>query len=168
VVIALLLSVPLRRPDWEVLPESFKEVFSLSLVLSATMMRVETLPAASWAYLVGTGVRLRRIRQYPAHGPRAEAGRVRLGYLAYAVASAGRYLVGSSGGVALSNMFGIEVGGALLYHGWHVSLAYVLRLLCLADRHGLHPNPPHKAGVVRTIRQPAIAPGRLIRNAGMS
>src|SRR6267378_1534964 len=56
VVIALLLSVPLRRPDWEVLPESFKgSIFLLSLVLSATMMPVEKLPAASWHTALGLG-----------------------------------------------------------------------------------------------------------------
>jgi len=40
VVIALLLSVPLRRPDWEVLPRaSADSMFLLSLVTCASMMR---------------------------------------------------------------------------------------------------------------------------------
>ncbi len=47
--LAILVSVPFRRPDWELLPESAKgAIFLLSLVLCATMMPVEALPAASW------------------------------------------------------------------------------------------------------------------------
>ena len=45
---AILLSIPVRRPDWEVLPENFKgTVFLLSLVTCASMMPVEQLPPAS-------------------------------------------------------------------------------------------------------------------------
>src|SRR6266404_3359630 len=56
VVVALLLTAPLRRPDWEVLAESLKgSIFLLSLVLSATMMPVEKLPAASWHTAMGLG-----------------------------------------------------------------------------------------------------------------
>src|ERR1017187_2558987 len=44
---AILLSVPLRRPDWELLPEATKgSIFLLSLVTCASMMPVEALPAA--------------------------------------------------------------------------------------------------------------------------
>ena len=46
---AILLTVPVRRHDWEVLPDTIKgSVFLLSLVLCASMMPVEELPAASW------------------------------------------------------------------------------------------------------------------------
>ena len=46
---AILLTVGIRRPDWEVLPETFMgTVFLLSLVSCASMMPVEELPAASW------------------------------------------------------------------------------------------------------------------------
>src|SRR5947207_6322625 len=56
VVIALLLTVPLRRPDWEVLTYSCKgSIFLLSLVTAATMMPVEKLPAASWHTAMGLG-----------------------------------------------------------------------------------------------------------------
>ena len=42
--VAILLSVPVRRPDWEVLPETFKgTIFLLSLVTCASMMPVEQL-----------------------------------------------------------------------------------------------------------------------------
>src|SRR4030095_2193554 len=44
--VAIVLSLPLRRPDWEVLPETFKgTIFLLSLVTAASMMPVERLPS---------------------------------------------------------------------------------------------------------------------------
>jgi len=47
--LVLLLSVAVRRPDWEVLGEVFKgSVFLLALVLCASMMPVEKLPSPSW------------------------------------------------------------------------------------------------------------------------
>jgi hypothetical protein len=54
---ALLLSTGLRKPDWSLLPGAFKgSVFLLSLVLCASMMPVEHLPAASWQTALGLGV----------------------------------------------------------------------------------------------------------------
>jgi hypothetical protein len=54
--LAILLSIPVRRPDWEVLPESFKgSIFLLALVLIASMMPVEKLPLASWSTALGLG-----------------------------------------------------------------------------------------------------------------
>jgi hypothetical protein len=45
----ILATTPLRRPDWEIMPETFKgTIFLLALVTSASMMPVETLPLASW------------------------------------------------------------------------------------------------------------------------
>ena len=49
VTLALLVSTLLRRPDWEIIPESVKgSIFLLSLVLCATLMPVQSLPNASW------------------------------------------------------------------------------------------------------------------------
>ena len=43
----LLLAAPLRRPDWTVMPETFKgTIFLLAIVTAASMMPVEKLPAA--------------------------------------------------------------------------------------------------------------------------
>src|SRR3954468_488055 len=45
---ALLVSAPLRRPDWDLLPGAFVgSVFLLSLIICASLMPVERLPAAS-------------------------------------------------------------------------------------------------------------------------
>src|SRR5262245_40607777 len=47
--VVILLATPLRRPDWSVMPETFKgTVFLLALVSCASLMSVEELPAASW------------------------------------------------------------------------------------------------------------------------
>ena len=47
--IALLLAVPVRKPDWTLLPGALKgSVFLLSLILCASMMPVEKLPVACW------------------------------------------------------------------------------------------------------------------------
>jgi Na+/H+ antiporter NhaD/arsenite permease-like protein len=151
VVIALLLSVPLRRPDWEVLPESFKgSIFLLSLVLSATMMPVEKLPAASWHTAMGLGFVSAVFDNIPLTALALKQGGYDWGYLAYAVGFGGSMIwFGSSAGVALSNMFPESRSvGRWLYHGWHVSLAYVLGFFTLLIVMGWHPNPPHKAGVV--------------------
>ncbi len=52
----LLLSVWLRRPDWEVLPEATRgAVFLCALVLSASLMPVAELPPASWLTTLGLG-----------------------------------------------------------------------------------------------------------------
>ena len=54
--VAILLSIPVRRPDWKVLPEAFKgAIFLLSLVLCASMMPVEKLPLPSWETAFGLG-----------------------------------------------------------------------------------------------------------------
>jgi Na+/H+ antiporter NhaD/arsenite permease-like protein len=162
VVIALLLTVPLRRPDWEVLPESLKgSIFLLSLVLSATMMPVEKLPAASWHTAMGLGFVSAVFDNIPLTALALKQGGYDWGYLAYAVGFGGSMIwFGSSAGVALSNMFPESRSvGRWLYHGWHVSLAYVLGFFTLLIVMGWHPNPPHKAGVLPNNPPAAVAPG---------
>ncbi len=144
VVIALLLTVPLRRPDWEVLPESFKgSVFLLSLVLSATMMPVEKLTS------MGLGFVSAVFDNIPLTALALKQGGYDWGYLAYGVGFGGSMIwFGSSAGVALSNMYPeAKSVGRWLYHGWHVTLAYVLGFFVLLYVMGWHPNPPHKSGV---------------------
>ena len=54
--LAIAVSLPIRRPDWEVLPENFRgTLFLLSLVTCASMMPVEQLPIASWPTALGLG-----------------------------------------------------------------------------------------------------------------
>jgi len=148
VVIALLVSVPLRRPDWEVLPESFKgSIFLLSLVLAATMMPVEKLPSASWQTAMGLGFVSAVFDNIPLTALALKQGGYDWGYLAYAVGFGGSMIwFGSSAGVALSNMYPeAKSVGRWLVHGWHVTLAYVVGFFVLLFVLGWHPNPPHKA-----------------------
>src|SRR5712664_3231457 len=148
VVIALLLTVPLRRPDWEVLPESFKgSVFLLSLVLSATMMPVDKLPAASWHTAMGLGFVSAVFDNIPLTALALKQGGYDWGYLAYGVGFGGSMIwFGSSAGVALSNMYPqAKSVGLWLRHGWHVALAYVIGFFFMLAMIGWHPNAPHKA-----------------------
>ena len=78
--VAILVCTPWRKPDWTLLPEAFKgSVFLLALIVCASMMPVETLPAASWQTRFRPRLRLGGVRQHPAHRARAQAGRLRLG-----------------------------------------------------------------------------------------
>ena len=75
--VVILVTAPLRRPDWEVMPETFMgTIFLLALVTCASMMPVEKLPLASWQTAFGLGFRLGRVRQHSAHRARAQAGRL--------------------------------------------------------------------------------------------
>jgi len=157
VVLALFVTVPLRRPDWEVLPESFKgSIFLLSLVLSATMMPVDKLPAASWHTAMGLGFVSAVFDNIPLTALALKQGGYDWGYLAYGVGFGGSMIwFGSSAGVALANMYPeAKSVGRWLFHGWHVAVAYVLGFFALLIVLGWHPNPPHKAGAA-SIHPPA-------------
>jgi Na+/H+ antiporter NhaD/arsenite permease-like protein len=149
VVIAVLLTAGLRRPDWEVLPESFKgSIFLLSLVTAATMMPVEKLPAASWHTAMGLGFVSAVFDNIPLTALALKQGGYDWGFLAYAVGFGGSMIwFGSSAGVALSNMYPeAKSVGSWLRHGWHVTLAYVLGFFALLFIMGWYPNAPHKGG----------------------
>ena len=158
VVVALLLTVPLRRPDWEVLPESFKgSMFLLSLVLAATMMPVEKLPTASWHTAMGLGFVSAVFDNIPLTALALKQGGYDWGFLAYAVGFGGSMIwFGSSAGVALSNMYPESKSvGSWLFHGWHVTVAYVIGFFALLFVLGWQPHEPHKSGS-------ASAPAQLV------
>jgi Na+/H+ antiporter NhaD/arsenite permease-like protein len=126
--LALLLSAPLRRPDWGELPGALRgAVFLLALVWSASMMPVEALPPASWPIALGIGFVSAVFDNIPLTALALRQGGFDWGYLAYAVGFGGSMIwFGSSAGVALSGMYpeSRSVTG-WLRHGWHVPLAYV-------------------------------------------
>jgi Na+/H+ antiporter NhaD/arsenite permease-like protein len=147
VVIALLASIPLRRPDWEVLPESFKgSIFLLSLVTCASMMPVEKLPLASWHAALGLGFVSAVFDNIPLTALALKQGGYDWGFLAYAVGFGGSMIwFGSSAGVALANMYPEgKSAGRWLYHGWHVTVAYVIGFFALLLVLGWQPHAPHK------------------------
>lgn len=154
--LAILLTVGLRRPDWEVLPETLKgTVFLLSLVTCASMMPVEELPLASWQTALGLGFVSAVFDNIPLTALALKQGGYDWGFLAYAVGFGGSMIwFGSSAGVALSNMYPEAKSVRLwLRHGWHVALAYVVGFFVMLALLGWHPDAPHKtlpSGVATT------------------
>src|SRR3954462_6215319 len=125
----ILLIAALRRPDWSVMPETFKgTVFLLSLVTAASMMPVEKLPAASWPTALVLGFVSAVFDNIPLTALALKQGGYDWGYLAYAVGFGGSMIwFGSSAGVALSNMYPeAKSVGLWLKHGWYIALAYVV------------------------------------------
>jgi Na+/H+ antiporter NhaD/arsenite permease-like protein len=144
---AILLALPLRQPDWTVLPESFKgTVFLLALVTCASMMPVEKLPAASWQTALGLGFVSAVFDNIPLTALALKQGGYDWGFLAFAVGFGGSMIwFGSSAGVALANMFPeAKSAGRWLLHGWHVTIAYVIGFFVMLSVLGWHPDPPHK------------------------
>jgi Na+/H+ antiporter NhaD/arsenite permease-like protein len=150
---AIVLSAPVRRPDWEVLPETFKgTIFLLSLVSCASMMPVEKLPPASAVAALTLGFVSAVFDNIPLTALALKQGGYDWGTLAYAVGFGGSMIwFGSSAGVALSNMYPeAKSVGNWLRHGWHVTLAYVVGFAVLSFTLGWHPEAPHKgSGSVR-------------------
>ena len=144
---AIVVAMPLRRPDWEVLPETLKgTIFLLALVTAASMMPVEKLPLASWQTALGLGFVSAVFDNIPLTALALKQGGYDWGYLAYAVGFGGSMIwFGSSAGVALANMFPqAKSVGSWLANGWHVTLAYVIGFFFMLAVLGWHPDPPHK------------------------
>jgi Na+/H+ antiporter NhaD/arsenite permease-like protein len=123
--IAILLSMNVRRPDWEEMVSSIKgTVFLLCLVLAASLMPVERLPIASWETTLGLGFVSAVFDNIPLTALALQQGGYDWGMLAYAVGFGGSMVwFGSSAGVALSNMFPeAKSVGLWLRHGWYIAL----------------------------------------------
>ncbi len=139
----LLLAVPLRRPDWAVLPGAFRgTIFLLSLVLCASLMPVERLPAPSWETTLGLGAVSAVFDNIPLTKLALEQGGYDWGMLAYAVGFGGSMIwFGSSAGVAITGLF--PEGRSVidwLKAGWHVALAYVIGFAALLLTLGWRPH----------------------------
>ncbi|RLJ63790.1 citrate transporter [Sulfurisoma sediminicola] len=157
---AILVTIPVRRHDWEVLGESLKGTFFLLfLVTTASMMPVEKLPAASWQTAFGLGFVSAVFDNIPLTALAIKQDGYDWGFLAFGVGYGGSMLwFGSSAGVALSNMYPeAKSVGQWLRHGWHVALAYVVGFMCLVFITGWHPEPLNK-GLNATPAAVAPAP----------
>jgi Na+/H+ antiporter NhaD/arsenite permease-like protein len=142
---ALLVLAFWRRPDWGVLPETFKgTIFLLSLVTCASLMPVEELPRASWQTAMGLGFVSAVFDNIPLTALALKQGGYDWGFLAYAVGFGGSMIwFGSSAGVALSNMYPeARSVGRWLKSGWHVSVAYVIGFFFMLAMIGWHPDAP--------------------------
>jgi Na+/H+ antiporter NhaD/arsenite permease-like protein len=145
--IALLLSVAVRRPDWEVLPETVKgSIFLLSLVLCASMMPVEKLPPASWHSALGLGFLSAVFDNIPLTALALKQGGYDWGFLAFTVGFGGSMVwFGSSAGVALTNLYPeTRSVGKWIRHGWYVIVAYVVAFFVMLAVWPWHPDSPHK------------------------
>jgi len=158
---AILITALLRRPDWEILPETFKgTVFLLALVTAASMMPVEELPSASWQTALGLGFVSAVFDNIPLTALALKQGGYDWGYLAFGVGFGGSMIwFGSSAGVALANMYpeGKSVG-LWLWRGWHVTLAYVIGFFVMLSVLGWHPDAGPKSQDLNLPASPAAQP----------
>ncbi len=156
--VAILGTAWLRKPEWSLLPETFKgSIFLLSLVLCASMMPVEKLPAASWETAFGLGFLSAVFDNIPLTALALKQGGYDWGFLAFTVGFGGSMIwFGSSAGVALTNMYP-EARNAKLYlqKGYWVAIAYVLAFFTMLQVLGFHPGSTPRT--VQTVAAPAAA-----------
>jgi Na+/H+ antiporter NhaD/arsenite permease-like protein len=125
---AILVTAPLHRPDWTVLPDAAKgTIFLLALVSAASMMPIEALPPASAGTALMLGFVSAVFDNIPLTALAIKQGGYDWGYLAYAVGFGGSMIwFGSSAGVALTNLYPeARSVGAWLKAGWFIPLGYV-------------------------------------------
>jgi Na+/H+ antiporter NhaD/arsenite permease-like protein len=148
--IVILATAPVRRPDWSIMPETFKgTLFLLALVTNASFMPVEELPAASWQTALGLGFLSSVLDNIPLTALALKQGGYDWAILAYAVGFGGSMIwFGSSAGVAISSMYPeAKSVGLWLRHGWFVALSYIVGFFVMLAILGWHPDAPHKKRV---------------------
>src|SRR5207247_3437555 len=144
---AIFIAAPWRRPAWSLLPGAFKgSVFLLSLIVCASLMPVEKLPAASWQTALGLGFVSAVFDNIPLTALALKQGGYDWGFLAYAVGFGGSMIwFGSSSGVALSNMYPeARSVGQWLRHGWYIVPAYVIGFFIMLWAWNWHPDSPQE------------------------
>jgi len=127
VAVAILLTAPVARPDWSILPQAARgALFLLALVSAASMMPVKSLPSPSWETALGLGVVSAVFDNIPLTALAIKQGNYDWGVLAYAVGFGGSMIwFGSSAGVAVAGLIPEAKSAARwLREGWPVVLAY--------------------------------------------
>ena len=166
---AILATSLLRRPDWEVMPETFKgTVFLLALVTIASLMPVEKLPAAAWQTTLGLGFVSAVFDNIPLTALALKQGGYDWGYLAYAVGFGGSMIwFGSSAGVALSNMYPeAKSVGLWVRHGWFVAVAYVIGFFVMLAVLGWHPEQDERNRAINAPTTSAVVVRPLTAGGG--
>jgi Na+/H+ antiporter NhaD/arsenite permease-like protein len=140
--VAIAVTTPLRRPDWEELTGALRgAIFLLSLVWCASTVPVDQLPSPTWQSALSIGFVSALFDNIPLTALALKQGGYDWGFLAYAVGFGGSMLwFGSSAGVALANMYP-EARSVTrwLSQGWHVVLAYVVGYFVMLALLGWHP-----------------------------
>jgi len=140
--LAIFACAPFMQTDWKVVSKSLKgSLFLIALVLCASMMPVEALPAASWQTAFGLGFLSSVFDNIPLTKLALDQGGYDWGMLAYAVGFGGSMVwFGSSAGVAIANIFPrAKSVGDWLRQGWHVAVAYVIGFFVMLATLGWHP-----------------------------
>jgi Na+/H+ antiporter NhaD/arsenite permease-like protein len=157
--VALLTTIPIRKPEWSLVPDAFKgSIFLLSLVTCASMMPVEELPLASWQSAFGLGFISAVFDNIPLTALALKQGGYDWGVLAYTVGFGGSMIwFGSSAGVAISNLFPqAKSAGLWLRSGWHVPVGYVVGFFVMLVIWGWEP-VEHKKPSTAPAPQASVA-----------
>lgn len=144
--VVLIATSVIRRPDWSIMPETFKgTIFLLGLVTCASMMPVEKLPPPSWPSSLSLGFISAVFDNIPLTALALKQGGYDWGMLAYCVGFGGSMIwFGSSAGVAISNMYPeARSVGLWLRHGWYIPVAYVIGFFTMLALLGWHPDHHH-------------------------
>ncbi len=143
VIGVLLLLTPWRRPDWRAVPPAIGgAVFLLSLVLAASLMPVDSLPAPTAMTTLGLGYLSAVFDNIPLTKLALDQGGYDWAALAYAVGFGGSMIwFGSSAGVAVSNLFPeAKSVVAWVREGWHVAVGYAVGFIALQAFMGWRPS----------------------------
>jgi Na+/H+ antiporter NhaD/arsenite permease-like protein len=141
---AIVLTAPIARPDWAIVPHAARgAIFLLALVSAASMMPVKSLPTPSWETALGLGFVSAVFDNIPLTALAIKQGNYDWGMLAYAVGFGGSMIwFGSSAGVAVAGLMPEARSAARwLKEGWPVALAYVAGFFLLLALLGWNPEP---------------------------
>ncbi len=143
VAVALIVTIPVRKPDWSVLPGALKgSLFLLCLVALASLMPVESLPDPSWKTALALGFVSAGFDNIPLTAMALAQGGYDWGVLAFAVGFGGSMLwFGSSAGVAICGIYPeARSTGRWLGEGWLIIVAYVAGFAALLLTLGWQPH----------------------------
>jgi Na+/H+ antiporter NhaD/arsenite permease-like protein len=142
VAAAILLTAPIARPDWSIVPRAARgALFLLALVSAASMVPVKSLPLPSWETALGLGFVSAVFDNIPLTALAIKQGNYDWGFLAYAVGFGGSMIwFGSSAGVAVAGLMPeARSAGRWLREGWPVVLAYVVGFFIMLALLGWNP-----------------------------
>ena len=142
VAAAILLTAPIARPDWSIVPQAARgALFLIALVSAASMMPVKSLPSPSWETTLGLGFLSAVFDNIPLTALAIKQGNYDWGLLAYAVGFGGSMIwFGSSAGVAVAGLMPEAKSAARwLREGWPVVLAYVAGFFLMLALLGWNP-----------------------------
>ena len=142
VAAAILVTAPIARPDWSIVPQAARgALFLIALVSAASMMPVKSLPSPSWETTLGLGFLSAVFDNIPLTALAIKQGNYDWGLLAYAVGFGGSMIwFGSSAGVAVAGLMPEAKSAARwLREGWPVVLAYVAGFFLMLALLGWNP-----------------------------